>query len=689
MVAEWLFIAIVGYLYSGVALLDFDASVLQQTGEHNESATLPLLAELSIWRYQEIPLWNHYMLTGFPHVGDLVNHFWNPVSTLSVIAWGGINGMKVSVFISFLLAGFGQWLFAHAFGLRGSIRLWSSLLFMTSGGLAMLWRAGWYELLLGAAWFPWCYAGVWWALRRRDRASIVLAALCVVMVLSTGGGYYPFYLSGSLSVLVVMSLVFARAHERWEQLRRAVVIVVLSAGLLAVMLLPIIDGFRYTLRQAPPDPHQGGSQTIPYALVNYLVSEPEWFNTTILGNSGGWNWFYIGALPLAGLALIPLALRSRRRRTYVFAVAAVLLFLLAWHANRHTIFRHIYDWLPWLYTLRFPGRLLIVATSPLLVLAGLGLQHLFQVARDWIRSFSIIIARQGERHVARTQRFGWVAPSLLLLLLFFSFRDVYLVNQSFAFARQNIDPKSFAALSWLKNYDPDLYYTNIGGGVIIWGWTPAVYTLEMPMINFNYNRQVATHDWQRRPEAPFFAKPKYMLAPHDQPRPADARFLRDFDGIGLWHLPDALPYAFNVSDALLRSGAPITPDDVAHVEVKLDGPNRVVASADTTRQDAQLVVLVSDYPGWQVSVDGQPAPMLPANGYLGTRMLPGQHTYTFTFSPPQYYVGLGISLLTLVIVFGMLLPDSALRPLRNTLKRRARQGSGSHTRAYLQTGEGE
>ena len=120
---EWLAILAAIVLFSRATLLDFNPRQLQQTGEHNESATLPILAEIGLRRYGEIPLWNPYMLTGFPHAGDLINHFWNPVATIPVMLWGGINGMKVSVFLSLLVAAYGQWFLAHTFGLRGISRL--------------------------------------------------------------------------------------------------------------------------------------------------------------------------------------------------------------------------------------------------------------------------------------------------------------------------------------------------------------------------------------------------------------------------------------------------------------------------------------------------------------------------------------------------------------------------------------
>ncbi|MBI4770223.1 MAG: hypothetical protein HY784_07395, partial [Chloroflexi bacterium] len=323
-------------------------------------------------------------------------------------------------------------------------------------------------MLLGIAWFSWCFAALWWALRRRDRTSLALAAACVAMVLTAGGGYYPFYLLGSLSVLVGVALLLARtAADRRRRLRRAVAVAALSAGLTAVMLLPLLDGYRYTSRDAAPDPTQHFSQPIPYALINYVVSQPEWFRTEILGTAGGWNWFYLGWLPLAALALVPLALgRARARRPALIAVTTLTFTLLAWHASKYAPVKYIYSWIPFLYTLRFPNRLLILAASPLLVLAALGLQVLWNSARGVGRSFILAITRKNEAKPAAplALSLAWVLEGALLLLLLLSARDVYTVNKGFAFANQSLDQKGPAALGWLKNYDPTLYYLNMGAG---------------------------------------------------------------------------------------------------------------------------------------------------------------------------------------------------------------------------------
>lgn len=654
---EWSAIFLVGILYCYPTLLNRDPLRLSQAGEHPESATLPLLAEIGLQRYGEIPLWNPYMLTGFPHVGDFVNHFWNPVSTVPILLFGGINGMKVSVALSFLIAGWGQWLFAHVFGLRGIARLWTALLFLVSGGLALLWRVGWYELLLGAVWFPLCFAGLWWAVHRRDRASIALAAMPIAIVLTSGGGYYPFYLLGTLSVLVLLATVLAPAGGRWLPVRRAAGIALLSTALVAAVALPWIDSYRLTARDTPPEVEQSGSQSIPYALINYVVYEPSWFHATILGTKGGWNWFYIGWLPLAAAALAPLAFRSRRARAPILVLTCLTLFLLAWHANRHTLFKYVYDLIPWIYVLRFVGRLLIIATIPLLGLAGWGVLHVQKRLTRWGERRAVTILPANREGKGSTVSLKWIVLAPFFLLLFLSVRQVYRVNKAFGLADGRLDPKSIVALSFLRSYDRSLYYTNIGGSSIEWKWTPAAYMFEMPIINFQYNRRLRSQDKQRSPDSPFFASAKYLLALPGRLTPADARPIRTFGGDWtLWHDPNALPFAFTAVRSLLQSGAPVRNENVTPAPARLVGPNQVTVRAfgDSARD---LVVLVSDYPGWKLFIDDKSAAVRPINGYLGAAMRPGEHAYRFVFRPRFYRIGLVISVLAVIAVGALILAD--------------------------------
>ena len=285
------------------------------------------------------------------------------------------------------------------------------------------------------------------------------------------------------------------------------------------------------------------------------------------------------------------------------------------------------------------------------------MQYLFSASRLWSRGAVLAFASHDKGQITTGISLRHVLYGIWVLIMFFSLQQVYTVNKSFAFAPRPRNTKAQAALSWLKNYDPGLYYTQIGGGAVYWDWTPAAYEREMPIINFEYGRHLISQDEQRALGAPFIARPQYMLALPDQLRPDNAQLLHDFDGVGLWYLPDALPFAFSAQPALLQPYAVLASQDAAPLQGRLDGPNRVVVRGQPALAGDQLVVLVSNYPGWQVFIDGKPAPLAPANHYLGTAMLPGEHNYVFEFRPILYYIGLGVSLLTFAVISYWLFAD--------------------------------
>ena len=82
--------------------------------------------------------------------------------------------------------------------------------------------------------------------------------------------------------------------------------------------------------------------------------------------------------------------------------------------------------------------------------------------------------------------------------------------------------------------------------------------------------------------------------------------------------------------------------------VTADSPDQVVVSAVATRPS---LLLLADtlHPGWWARVDGQPAPLLSADGCLRAVPLPqpGQHRVIFTYRPETFLLGLYLTLLTL------------------------------------------
>jgi hypothetical protein len=92
---------------------------------------------------------------------------------------------------------------------------------------------------------------------------------------------------------------------------------------------------------------------------------------------------------------------------------------------------------------------------------------------------------------------------------------------------------------------------------------------------------------------------------------------------------------------------PDTESDERGTVVSIDFKPEQFTSRVNTPTDAILSVALPHYPGWQVTVDGQPGTILRAYGALSAVAIPaGEHIIQFTYDPLTYRVGAVLSLLT-------------------------------------------
>ncbi len=89
------------------------------------------------------------------------------------------------------------------------------------------------------------------------------------------------------------------------------------------------------------------------------------------------------------------------------------------------------------------------------------------------------------------------------------------------------------------------------------------------------------------------------------------------------------------------------------VRIRQDEPSRVVVAA---RMGCQGLLVLGDtnYPGWRVAVDGQPAELLAAYGVVRAVVVQaGEHTVTFEYQPRSVQLGAVMSVLGLLLVAGV------------------------------------
>jgi hypothetical protein len=124
------------------------------------------------------------------------------------------------------------------------------------------------------------------------------------------------------------------------------------------------------------------------------------------------------------------------------------------------------------------------------------------------------------------------------------------------------------------------------------------------------------------------------------------------------------------------SPRPVLPDE--RVTIARHEPQRVELLV-RLRQPGLVILTESFYPGWKLTIDGQPAPILRANRMMrGAAVTGGEHRLVYVYDPWSLRIGCAVSVLGLTVL-GVLAIRLLYRPLRqatNRLQRPAEPASG-------------
>ena len=107
------------------------------------------------------------------------------------------------------------------------------------------------------------------------------------------------------------------------------------------------------------------------------------------------------------------------------------------------------------------------------------------------------------------------------------------------------------------------------------------------------------------------------------------------------------------------SPTPVGPSE--QVEVTRYEPQRVELRA---RLDRPGLVILADtyYPGWHLTVDGQPAPVLRANRLMrGAAVSAGEHKLVYTYEPASFRFGAIVSAAGFIMLLALLWPRVGAR----------------------------
>ncbi|MCS7190258.1 MAG: YfhO family protein, partial [Fimbriimonadales bacterium] len=146
--------------------------------------------------------------------------------------------------------------------------------------------------------------------------------------------------------------------------------------------------------------------------------------------------------------------------------------------------------------------------------------------------------------------------------------------------------------------------------------------------------------WQSLPPAPVRLQPLELLP----------------DEEAVWSrlqanpFPDAIPVSGEAAQRAVRTYGQGTLVENARVEwVDYRATRLLMRVRNPSSQTAWLLLTDTWYPGWQARVNGEPVPLLQANGaFRAVPVPPGEATVTMWFMPRSFVVGAWLSAASLV-----------------------------------------
>jgi hypothetical protein len=644
---EWVIIVLAIWIYC----LPFLQTGSNLPGPENEYfQTFDQILEASIKGYGQLPLWNPYYFTGIPYVAHPMSHAFNPLISLPVLVLGALNGFKLAVFFGFVVAGLGMWWLGDEIGLSPPLRIWIGLMYAFSGVPAAKFIQGQYLMVFGFGWIPFSLAAILAAVRSKKSKFICIAALGLALLFLCGNVYYAYYMLYVIAIFALTRIfklesIPFRLTLQWENMKVLLVIGALTLGLIAVQLLPSLEYRNRYIKDV--NTQLSDSRKIIDILQDYVSPEP--FRLGAFSDALRPEEFYAytGWWPLIGMLALPLAWKQHGGRNIILFLL-LCLFTLVWIDIRDMPWRGAFQSLPVLYQFRYPSRMVVVGGMALISAGGLGLDGLWRWSQKlWQTSRRLIC-------------------SLMLLGLGFfmlwSIGDLARTCRPLLYSIPSAEPRDQIA-AWLKHYDPGLYYVAAPNG-----WDQAMIGNQLRYINGGYAISYLRDFENQISERKIDALPKYMIVPKDDPVPTEATLVKSFEYFRIYRLTASLPFAFSVSTYTLdaSAGTSLTPEEVREESFLAKDTNSIDGYVSSDSMKA-LILLSTYTPNWQLSIDGRPTKIYSAYGYMAAEVNPGRHYYEFVYRPIWFYVGLTVSLLTLVVMLALMAADAQRTRLSGSL----------------------
>lgn len=647
-----------------------------------------LRRSLLLWK--QIPMWNPTIMSGYPFLADPLSGLWYPPLWFAA-AFPSPKTFNLLFWAHLVWAGTGMWRLAQSEGLGDLSALVSGVVFAGAPKWLAHIGLGHIGLVSAVSWTPWLLLATRNSIEALalDRES-AFRLLCVNgLALGILFMADPRWLPPSLVLMVLYGLHVT--SELSGDFRSRSVIAIRWAGIAGVFALGSAAGFATALVQFVSISTRTllvGSAPDPFALA--------WreYSTSLLFEPGQPEKFvYLG---LGAVFLAAAGTLMGRRRAWFWYLTALLGLLISTGVNLPVLGPQLHS-LPFSSLLRVPPRWFFLVIFSTAYLAGSGVEALTQAPirnRIYIRTFLLfgllaggiylLASSRGDEIVDRTLLLLVPAASLLPLILFR--RSGWLHPQPFSIAVIAIlvIESSVISLFVLETRPaPDMTLearAELSSRVEPYGqarfFSPSYSVDPLTAVHEGIELADGVHPlqletyWIYMANAIGFERDQYSvtLPPHPSGNPSDRLPLEldveQLQQLNIQTFVSAYPiqanglrqisrepgtYIYSIDGSKPRAWV----EDVdggseawRPAQISYWSPNRIEVTASGP---GQLVLSEIAYPGWDAQIDGERAASVVVDGlFRGVQIGEGNHRVEFVYWPTHLFIGMGLTLLTLL-----------------------------------------
>lgn len=616
-----------------------------------------------------IPGWQPMLNRGEPFVHGLFSYVLNPISIGPSLIFGSDMGVRYSVILYAILSGIGGWAIAWLIGLGSPSRILLGVMLIGFGNMPALIGVGYYQTGTSQALLPWVIAGsIAIARFRHSRAPVALVAVALTLIYFNGYIYFilpALIFVGTIALFLCIHINPAQRLIRfdWKLLSRYILALVFTLGMSIAIFFPTFLQQGFSLSHVGGEPPESVYESPITVLNQFLTTSRSLVQTE-------WNENYdLFVVPLWFVAILfvflPPAMRRFSRladspflQPVVLLAMFLIVFFLLWGSGVNPIMRWLYANFPFFSRWRFLFRLLTVVSLWLSVIVAIRFDSLWR---------AVMLNRRG-KHIGGLSRL--IIGSVLIFAAFAAISDgISKYNRNAVLAAE--DYSTTSCLRQLRERHPEGYLSAIANDyttitpflreqVRFTFFTSEHHPLGMTPTLFPYDlRQnfaqfyIFGNDGDRA----YWAERGYQIVPDI--------LIPDSDRPCFMEYSNPLPYAFAISREELVNYTP--PENAAEsvqtryllAEDVIDLPHYrnlvdTIALTVVAPPDEEMVVTVQElsWPGWVVTIDGQPA-TVESIGYMIGVVLPADgasHDILFRYDAPLFRQGAVVTLVTIAIV---------------------------------------